>query len=240
MYEIVVEVEKELNLSNQKLNVNNSIMNLLDKNFKKDNKRIEFKKYKPINIIEKKDKFMIADSIKDLYLSSDIFKNLVDDLLEFNLLYVKDKYMQTTNESIKLYGEYTKKEVFHIMNDDHNPGLIISGYREIEGTDIVMIFSKLDKSSYESGLISQDTLKWVSQKGRVYGKSRLETEIADNKKDLRIFLRRSEGEKYYYVGSACVDKYAQTILNDKPIIEFDLKLKNEIKETLYMYLTMDI
>lgn len=236
--ELTKLIEKELDVIYQEENVRSALNHLSDKIFTKDTARVNFKKIGDINIVVQDDEISLVDDFKKIYEGSNDFKMLLDDLIEFNIKFIKDKYLQTSKEPIKLFGEYTKKEIFHIMNDDHNAGLIISGYRKINNTNIVMIFSKLDKSSYENVLASESIFKWVSQTNRSYGKSKLETNIADNKTDLRIFLRRAEGEKYYYIGQADVESFEQSNMGDIPVIRYDLKLRKEVKETLYTYLTM--
>lgn len=235
--EIITYIEQQYNISDQKENVINALEHLSDNQFKVDMQRRTFRKSGNLELIVLGGKVSLNSQLKKLYRENQNFKILIDDLLTFNLKFVNDKYLQTTKCALKLFGEYRRKEIFHIVNDDYNVGVAISGYRYIKNSNTTLIFSKFDQSSYENILLSENLFEWISKTNRVYSKSKLETKIANNETTIKVFLRRGEGDNYTYVGEAETGNFVQDTLDNKPIIKYDLRLKNEIKETLYKYLT---
>ncbi len=230
-------IEHELNISNQMFYTKNAVDHLADKTFLGDVERNRLRElYGDISFIEAGDNIKVNSKFLSIYKQEKMFNTLITDLIEVNLAIVKDKYLSSRSYPLQLHEDYSKKEIYHTVGDDYNGGTIISGYRHFSTTNTVMIFVKFEGSQYENKLLSPQKIVWMSQNNKTYGVSELETDIADNKKTLQVFLRRGDGENHYYVGEASVESFQQ-ISTDRQIIEYILNFKQDISDSLFEYLT---
>lgn len=232
-------VEHTLNMPNQEFYTRNALEHLSFETFTKDQQRKDVFNTLLENgntIITNNEKIKLDSYFLDLYSTNDTFKMLINDIINVNLSYTLNTYKQQTINPLILHEDYTKKEIFHIVGDDYNSGTIISGYREFKEMNTVMIFVKLEDSPYANKFISPSEFKWMTQNNKYYGKSRLETDMIDNKLEIQVFIRKKSGEKYYYLGNAkIVDHLQKTNL-----IECILKFDDYVEDNLYTYLTSNI
>lgn len=240
--ELNEEVEKYTGVENQMFYTQGALDRLSDSEFKNDTGRKNLKEQfnvETIKIIDCNEKYSLVDDFVTEYNGNHRFKLLIDDLVKTNLKFSCEQYKQNEVVPLKIHDDYTRKEIFHIVGDEYNGGTVISGYREFKKLNTVMIFAKLDKSSYDNVLNSPRSFTWMSKGNRTYGKNELETNIADNKLKLQIFLRKTEGENLYYMGYARVESFIQVFdeKSEEPIIKYELQLEKEVPDSLYEYLT---
>lgn len=220
-------IEKILNIPNQIDNTKNAFKHLDKKIFIKDNTR---KLYDPLVINGQLNPFF-----KDKYIINYEYRVLVDDFIKYNLNYNKDNYKQINESALILYKNYKRKECFHLMNLDYHAGNQVGGYIADKNKNQVLIFMKADKSSYSNIIVNEHEIIWYSKNNRSLNKSALETNIAENKMIIEVFLKKESGEKEYYLGKAKVIDYEQTTINNKPIIKYLLKLETPIEKSLFQY-----
>lgn len=239
--ELNSEIEELLHVDNQMFYTKNAIDHLSDDTFDVDNTRVAFRSKSPSGNLAIIDKgHNILSEFRDLYINELYFKILVDDLIETNINYSLYQYRQNGHIPLSLHHEYVRKEIFHLIGDDHNQGISNKGYRYFKNTNSVYILTSLERADYANKLISPELFLWSSQTQRVYGKSEMETDLANNLKTTHIFLRKSDGENLYYMGTAKVVSWRQetTEKNGKiyPIIKYEMKFDNLIPDYLYSYL----
>ncbi|MEG0301316.1 DEAD/DEAH box helicase [Cetobacterium sp.] len=235
-------IENEFGLKNQILNTDNALKHLTKDIFKSLSTAKEF-----LNILEKDDKkYRVNKDLKKSYEKNFYFKMLLDDLISYNLNYVKKNYQQLDDSTILKYKEYSKQEAFWYLNLDFNNGYQVSGYTAFEEEKKVMIFITADSdssSNYNNEFFDQCRFTWFSKTNRCLSRNnQLTTEgkISQNFYTLEIFIKKISGEKFYYMGQ--VEKVLNTeeiiTSNGDPLVKYELKLKDEIELDLFNYLTI--
>ena len=170
---------------------------------------------------------------------------MIDDLIRYNLAYVEKNYKQVGEESILKYKEYTKQEAFWYLNLDFNNGYQVSGYTVFEEQRKVILFITLDDTppftQYDNQFFDNRRFTWYSKNQRCLkrnGKLTAEGKIAENYYTLEAFIKKKSGENFYYLGQVKKVLNPKEIINYKgnSVVEYELKLKNEIENNLYEYL----
>lgn len=232
----VIEKEISLNFLNTP-NLSNAMKHLSKEIFTSFS---PIKNFPPF-FIKNTDKYEINPIFLKSYEKNSYFRTLIDDLINYNLHFAKDKY---PNNELILFKEYDKMEAFWYLNLDYNNGYQVSGYTFFEEEKIVPIFITLDDStsftSYDNELFDRKTLKWFSKNNRYLSKNRKitnEGKIAENYYKLHIFLKKKAGDNFYYIGEVEKVLSAKEIKNsdDIPLVEYTLLLKNEIENELFEY-----
>ena len=241
----IEEIEKELkeryNLIEQRENIENGLKHLAKEIFISLSTAKEF-----YPLIEKyEDYYVCCEEFEKSYKENSYFKNLVDDLIRYNLEYVERNYKQETKESILKYKGYTKQEAFWYLNLDFNNGYQVSGYTVFEKERKVILFITLDDSSafasYDNTFYDNRRVTWFSKAQRYLmknGKLTAEGKIAENYYTLEVFIKKKLGENFYYLGQVEKVINPKEIINSygKSVVEYELVLKNEIEEKLFKYL----
>ncbi len=241
----IEEIEKELkeryNLIEQRENIENGLKHLAKEIFISLSTAKEF-----YPLIEKyEDYYVCCEEFEKSYKENSYFKNLVDDLIRYNLEYVERNYKQETKESILKYKGYTKQEAFWYLNLDFNNGYQVSGYTVFEKERKVILFITLDdtgiSADYDNTFYDNRRVTWFSKAQRYLmknGKLTAEGKIAENYYTLEVFIKKKLGENFYYLGQVEKVINPKEIINSygKSVVEYELVLKNEIEEKLFKYL----
>ncbi|MGL6064711.1 MAG: DUF3427 domain-containing protein [Fusobacteriaceae bacterium] len=241
--ELTIEIEKNLKVENQKLNTENALKHLSKEFFLGVSTITE---YSPL-IIKNKEKYVVNKSFDLSFNTNLYFKNLIIDLISYNLNYVKKNYPQISEKSIIEYKEYTKLEAFWNLNMDYNNGYQVRGYTIFEKEKKALIFITLDDSSsftsYDNKILDKQKLIWFSTNNRcLKRKNKITKEglIAQGFYELEIFVKKSSGENFYYLGQVENVISAKEILNseNKLLVQYEFKLKKEIEHSLFNYLVI--
>ena len=194
-------------------------------------------------ILEKIDgEYQIDKSFKNGYKNNKYFRDLIDDLIRYNLAYVEKNYKQYGKDSIQKYKQYTKLEGFWQLNLDFNNGYQVSGYMVFEEAKKVVMFVTMEDSSiFDNKFLDQQRFPWFSKNNRCLSRNNkltAEGKIAENYYTLEIFVKKSSGESFYYLGQAEKVLKAKECFTEKgiPRVEYELKLKNEVPKDLFDYL----
>lgn len=231
-------LEKEYKLKDQKENIENGIKHLSKEIF---TSLSTMKGFEPI--LEKIDgEYQIDKSFKNGYKNNKYFRDLIDDLIRYNLAYVEKNYKQYGKDSIQKYKQYTKLEGFWQLNLDFNNGYQVSGYMVFEEAKKVVMFVTMEDSSiFDNKFLDQQRFPWFSKNNRCLSRNNkltAEGKIAENYYTLEIFVKKSSGESFYYLGQAEKVLKAKECFTEKgiPRVEYELKLKNEVPKDLFDYL----
>lgn len=239
------DVERELkeryNLVEQRENIENGFKHLAKEIFISLSTA---KEYNPL--IEKySDYYILCEEFRDSYIKNSYFKDLVDDLIKYNLAYVEKNYKQVAKQSILKYKEYTKQEAFWYLNLDFNNGYQVSGYTVFEKERKVVLFITLDEvgisADYNNEFFDNRRVTWFSKAQRYLeknGKLTAEGKIAKNYYTLEVFIKKKLGENFYYLGQVekVVNPKEMVNSSGKNVVEYELILKSEIEENLFKYL----
>lgn len=239
------DVERELkeryNLVDQRENIENGFKHLAKEIFISLSTA---KEYNPL--IEKySDYYILCEEFRDSYIKNSYFKDLVDDLIKYNLAYVEKNYKQVAKQSILKYKEYTKQEAFWYLNLDFNNGYQVSGYTVFEKERKVVLFITLDEvgisADYNNEFFDNRRVTWFSKAQRYLeknGKLTAEGKIAKNYYTLEVFIKKKLGENFYYLGQVekVVNPKEMVNSSGKNVVEYELILKSEIEENLFKYL----
>lgn len=239
------DVERELkeryNLVDQRENIENGLKHLAKEIFISLSTA---KEYSPL--IEKySDYYIWCEEFRDSYIKNSYFKDLVDDLIKYNLAYVEKNYKQVAKQSILKYKEYTKQEAFWYLNLDFNNGYQVSGYTVFEKERKVVLFITLDEvgisADYNNEFFDNRRVTWFSKAQRYLeknGKLTAEGKIAKNYYTLEVFIKKKLGENFYYLGQVekVVNPKEMVNSSGKNVVEYELILKSEIEENLFKYL----
>ena len=231
-------LEKEYKLKDQKENIENGIKHLSKEIF---TSLSTMKGFEPI--LEKAGgEYQIDKNFKNGYKNNKYFRDLIDDLIKYNLAYVEKNYKQYGKDSIQKYKQYTKLEGFWQLNMDFNNGYQVSGYQVFEEAKKVVMFVTMEDSSiFDNKFLDQQRFPWFSKNNRCLSRNNkltAEGKIAKNYYTLEIFVKKSSGESFYYLGQAEKVLKAKECFTEKgiPRVEYELKLKNEVPKDLFDYL----
>lgn len=235
------ELKERYNLVDQRENIENGFRHLAKEIFISLSTA---KEYSPL--IEKySDYYIWCEEFRDSYIKNSYFKDLVDDLIKYNLAYVEKNYKQVAKQSILKYKEYTKQEAFWYLNLDFNNGYQVSGYTVFEKERKVVLFITLDEvgisADYNNEFFDNRRVTWFSKAQRYLeknGKLTAEGKIAKNYYTLEVFIKKKLGENFYYLGQVEKVVNPKEIVNSsgKNVVEYELILKSEIEENLFKYL----
>lgn len=229
-------------------------LNVLDKSFYKkkeqdEYEQIEFYKYEG-------DMIVISGKFKR-YLSNQEFKENIEDLIELGLKQYQDKYHHEKyiEDPFKLYEKYSRDDVVRLLNFESNDSSTMYGYRtkkDINGQLHCPIFVTYNKketisksTQYEDKFITKEEFNWMTRSNLKIESKEVQEIIKykENRNKFYLFIKKSddEGNEFYYIGQVTPTEYKQTtILNDKqqekPIVNFKLQLKEEVRMDIYDYL----
>jgi len=231
-------LEKKYKIKQQKENIENGIKHLSKEIF---TSLSTMKEFQPI--LEKVDgEYNLNKSFKSGYENNKYFRELIEDLIKYNLGYVEKNYKQSGKESIQKYKQYTKQEGFWQLNLDFNNGYQVSGYTVFEKEKKVIMFVTMEDSSiFDNKFLDQQRFPWFSKNNRCLSRNNkltAEGKIAENNYTLEIFVKKSSGESFYYLGQIEKVLKAKECFTEKgiPRVEYELKLKNEVPGDLFDYL----
>ena len=234
-------LEERYFLYNQEESIENGVKHLAKEIFVSLSTAKEF-----LPIVERyEDDIVLSGDFKKSYEGKLYFKNLIDDLIRYNLAYVEKNYKQREEETILRYKEYSKQEAFWYLNLDFNNGYQVSGYTVFEEQRKVILFITLDDTppftQYDNKFYDNRKFTWYSKNQRCLsrnGKLTAEGKIAENYYILEVFIKKKSGENFYYIGKVKEVLNPKEIVNYKGngVVEYELLLKDEIEENLYNYL----
>ena len=234
-------LEERYSLYNQEESIENGVKHLAKEIFVSLSTAKEF-----LPIVERyEDDIVLSGDFKKSYEGKLYFKNLIDDLIRYNLAYVEKNYKQREEETILRYKEYSKQEAFWYLNLDFNNGYQVSGYTVFEEQRKVILFITLDDTppftQYDNKFYDNRRFTWYSKNQRCLsrnGKLTAEGKIAENYYILEVFIKKKSGENFYYIGKVKEVLNPKEIVNYKgnSVVEYELLLKDEIEENLYNYL----
>lgn len=239
------KLQNQYFLKEQRENIENAIKHLAKEIFVSLSTAKEF-----LPIVERyNENIILVEDFKNSYSKNRYFKELIDDLINYNLAYVEKNYKQIGKESILYYKDYSKQEAFWYLNLDFNNGYQVSGYTVFEEIRKVILFITLEDtppfSKYSNEFFSNMRFTWYSKNQRCLkrnGKDTIEGRIANNYYTLEVFIKKKSGENFYYLGQVKEVLNHKEIVNEKgnPLVEYELLLKKEIENNLYEYLTKNI
>ena len=175
-----------------------------------------------------------------------IFKEMFEDLIEYNKIFYQKKYQQNIQENnLSLYNKYSKKDIAHILNYDYsNGGVNLSGYRFIENDSRVLLYITLDENkkfaSYDNKFYSKKEFIFYSKDNKTlnFKKPNNETKLAQNKyNEVCVFMRVNRIDDYYYLGlvDKCTNHEESIKSNSKKIIKYTFTLRNNISDYIWNY-----
>ncbi len=239
--EIEKILEEKYSLENQKENIENGFKHLAQEIF---TSLSSIRDYEPV-IVKSAGGYILKDEFIKSYKENEYFKMLIDDLIKYNLAYCEKNYKQKGKETIHRYKEYTKQEAFWQLNLDFNNGYQVSGYTIFEDLKKVILFITMEDSNpfsnYNNNFYDRQRFPWFSKSNRCIsrkGELTLEGKIAENTYTLEAFAKKKAGETFYYLGQVEKVLNAKEIIGKKgePLVEYELKLKHEVKKELFDYL----
>ena len=233
-------IEKKYKILFQKENVINALKHFTKEIFQNLS---TIKPYLPI-VAKNGDYYILEKEFENSYIKNSYFKKLVDDIIEYNFLYVDKYYKQYGEKSILKYREYSKQEAFWYLNLDFNNGYQVSGYTTFEEEKRVVLFITLEDtppfSKYNNVFYDNKTFTWYSKEKRVLkrkDKLTIEGKISENYYTLEVFIKKKSGENFYYIGEVLKVLKAKEIINSKgnQVVEYILELKDGIADNLFAY-----
>ncbi|MCY7008174.1 DUF3427 domain-containing protein [Fusobacterium simiae] len=204
------------------------------------------KSFEPI-LYKKDEEYYLDEKFKTSYEKNSYFKILIDDLIKYNLAFAEKNYNDFTNESIKLFGEYTKQEAFWYLNLNFNNGFQVSGYTPFENERKLLIFITMDnlseRADYSNEFYDSQTFSWFSKSSRYLKKDNkitIEGKIAENYYEINVFVKKNNGENFYYLGTVEKVLSAKEIKDSqgKSMVKYIFKLKRDVKKELLDYFNM--
>ena len=234
---------KEISLPNQENNIKNAFEHLSKEIFITLSTT---KSFEPI-LYKKDEEYYLDENFKNSYKNNSYFKILIDDLVKYNLAFAEKNYNNFIKESIKLFGEYTKQEAFWYLNLNFNNGFQVSGYTPFEKERKLLIFITMDnlseRADYSNEFYDAQTFSWFSKSSRYLRKDNkltIEGKIAENFYEINVFVKKNNGENFYYLGDVEKVLSAKEIKDsqEKSMVKYIFKLKKDVKKELLDYFNM--
>lgn len=241
----IKDIEKifreKYNLTEQEENIQNGFKHLAQEIF---TSLSTIRDFEPV-LIKKGEGYMLSQIFKKSCETNSYFRNLIDDLIKYNLGYCEKNYKQTGKEAVHRHKEYSKQEAFWYLNLDFNNGYQVSGYTVFEEQKKVVIFITLEDSNpmsnYHNNFYDSRRFPWFSKSNRCLvrnGVPTVEGKIAENFYTLEAFAKKKAGESFYYLGQVEKVVNFKEIRGTKgePLVEYELKLKYDVRKDLFDYL----
>ena len=234
---------KEISLPNQENNIRNAFEHLSKEIFITLSTT---KSFEPI-LYKKDEEYYLDENFKNSYKNNSYFKILIDDLIKYNLAFAEKNYNNFVKESVKLFGEYTKQEAFWYLNLNFNNGFQVSGYTPFEKERKLLIFITMDnlseRADYSNEFYDSQTFSWFSKSSRYLRKDNkltIEGKIAENFYEINVFVKKNNGENFYYLGDVEKVLSAKEIKDSqgKSMVKYIFKLKKDVKKELLDYFNM--
>lgn len=231
-------IENNYNLSDQFENTKNAVDHLARNIYTSLSDLKRFPKLANIN----SERVNLSDEFLEYFNRDKLFRNLVEDLKNFNKSYYLEYYKQEGTVCVKLHGLYNKNEAHKYSNFDYNNGFQVSGYNINNEKKAALAFVTLDDSSsftsYDNKIENPSQLVWFSKNRRNIsrnGELTNEGKIAYGEIDMYIFVKRQSGEDFYYLGKVgSVENFEQIVDKDgNNVVKYLFNLENQIEERLY-------
>lgn len=204
----------------------------------------------PESVYLEQDKLYLAESLKQ-DLQNPIFEQFLVDLLDYSIHKYNKCYKRANyNKGLIRYQKYSRKDVCHLLNWEKDESSTMYGYRIKYNTcPIFVTYHKeegiSESTKYEDAFINAFQFSWMTRNGvRIDSKEVVAIRDA-SKSNLRIafFIKKSDGEgsDFYYMGDVAPLSLMETTIKtdkgeEKPIVNINFQLDQEVEEHLYDYL----
>ena len=178
------------------------------------------KAFEPV-LYRENDYYFLVENFKNSYKNNSYFKILIDDLI--------------------------KQEAFWYLNLNFNNGFQVSGYTPFENERKLLIFITMDnlseRANYSNEYYDAQTFSWFSKSSRYLKKDNkitIEGKIAENFYEINVFVKKNNGENFYYLGDVEKVLSAKEIKDSqgKSMVKYIFKLKKDVKKELLDYFNM--
>lgn len=171
-------------------------------------------------------------------LSQNEFLNAqIRDLIEYNKLIYTKKYSTNSYDKLSLYAKYSKKDIAHLLNQDYtNGGVNLAGYRIFDNTALLfMTFDETKKfSQYDNKFVSNAEFTYYSKAGKTL-KDTVESGLAQNRYQARVFARINKNDEYLYLGFVGECTKAIEISKSKSLVKFVFELERPLPYEIWQY-----
>jgi hypothetical protein len=243
MNNVLNNLKAKYNLDSNIQNIKGAL-NVLSMNFFKD---ADAKKYGDTYLaVVDEEEISLGEDFKKC-LGNEEFKMYVDDALDYG----EYRFLSTYDSKkffygLKLYENYSHKDVVRILNWDKDESSTVYGYRVKYNTCPMFVTYKKDEdvsasTKYEDYFISPVAFNWMSR-NRVTVDSQ---EIVDIKKKevvKLLFVKKSDGEgtDFYFMGEVDTKDCIQTTIdNDNgeklSVVNVVYDMKVPVNEKIYSY-----
>lgn len=194
--------------------------------------------------------YQISDEFGAL-LENPTYRKHLDDVLNLAILRYENIYAD--KNSLKRYGKYSRKDVCRLLNWPHDDSSTMYGYRIKHNTCPIFVTYHKDEgisesTKYEDCFIDKETFSWMTRSKVKLDSKEAQAIInhAETGLAIHLFVKKSddEGRDFYYMGRVTPESYRQTTIKDNkgkdlPIVNFQMKLEDEVKDELYSYFVND-
>ena len=190
--------------------------------------------------------FEISDVFRDLINKNSLFKNHLEDLIDYSLLRYESNYLSENN--LKLYGKYSTEDVMMVLNwSSRELPLNLGGYGEKDNACAIFVtYEKNDDRSestqYPDEFIDRKHFRWVSRSGRNFSSKDLQSFIHYKSNDVRFYLFIQKSKKdndFYFISQIDPDNPKETQMENNgrkfEVVKFEFKLHDIVDENLYDY-----
>ena len=232
--------------------VEESVVRNLTNEFAKEEER---KKYANCILLKKTGEgYGLDPDFKALLMNNSEFLKMVEDLIEYGIENIEDKYAQPYKDTnFQLYQKYTYEDVCRLLNWKKNMNAQnIGGYFYDTATKTLPVFINYDKAedaiAYEDRFVSHQKLIALSKHPRKVDSSDADHFYKRTKEDLdnRIFLfvRKNKDDKeakeFYFLGEIFANGTPKPIKMEKTkddAFEINYTLDVPVREDIYEYMT---
>ena len=231
-------------------NTKNCIINILTNEFASGSAKDTYKDC--IFIENSENEYRTSDIFRES-LKTDVFKDMVLELIDFGLYRNKKRYSNTyMDTNFQLYQKYTYEDVCRLLNwPKGEVALNIGGYKFDKTTKTFPVFINYNKSEdisesikYEDRFISPTQLIAISKSGRTEDSADVKQAYTAEQDgvEMSLFVRKNKDDKiskeFYFLGKIKAVGRPQTItMANKTAVEIQYQIVTPVREDIYEYIT---
>lgn len=241
--DIISELRIKYNLETSTKNISGAV-NLLKMGFFK---AADVNKYGNMELVAENDGNIILTTEFSELLKNEEFVHYLEDVLayaEYNFMSTYDR--NNFYGGLKLYENYSRKDVCRILNWKKDESAIVFGYRvKYDTCPMFVTYNKQDDISestkYEDHFINRSMFSWMTRNRVTLDSAEVEAIQRDNVRKL-LFIKKSDGEgtDFYYMGDVDTHKCIQTTIDGKDgkklsIVNVLYDMKQVVNDKIYDY-----
>ena len=209
-------------------------------------------RYRSLGLLEETADGVSVGERLQKFLANPALKEQLEDVIQLGLMRFEDIYRKEMDSAgFALYQKYSRKDVCHLLNWEHDDSATMYGYRIKYNT--CPIFVTYDKkedvsasTNYADEFVTSSVFSWMTRNRVTLASDEAQAIIhsRENHTKIMLFVKKSddEGADFYYMGQVRPIEWNETTIPDKngkrlPIVNFRFEMEKAVRADIYDYIT---